>query len=199
MNIMMNDTEKLRVECLRKGSVDDFNFLYSVYAPSLYSFALRLLKSRSEAQDIVQDTFLNVWTRREDLSTDYSFKSYLYTIAKNKILTRFQKRVREITIEEYREHLEENSLSDTDIEQSLISQDIKCNLYAAISKLSPLQAKIFIMKTEDDLSTHDISAKLNIPHQTVKNNFSIAMKRMREELKNLGGYMVYLLLLRNML
>lgn len=181
----MNDIEKRRIEGLKKGSIEDFNFLYSIYADSLYSFSLRLLKSRSEAQDIVQETFLKIWLKRKELSTEFSFKAYLYTIAKNKILTSFQKRVNEITIEGLQEYIEENTLADIDIEQQVICKDIQYNLYHSIAQLSPLQTKIFIMKTEEDLSTQEISSRLNIPHQTIKNNLSIAMKYMREELRKL--------------
>ncbi|MFR8836077.1 RNA polymerase sigma factor [Bacteroides nordii] len=181
----MNNTEKQRIEGLKKGSIDDFNFLYSVYADSLFSFSLKLLKSRSEAQDVVQDTFLKIWIKREQLSTELSFKSYLYTIAKNKILTTFQKRVDEVTIEDLRIYIEENTADGVDIEQCIINKDIKYNLYSLIAKLPALQARIFIMKTEEELSTQEISFKLNIPHQTVKNNLSKAMKCMRNELKKL--------------
>ena len=181
----MNDIEKQMVDGLRKGSVEDFNFLYSVYAGSLFSFSMRLLKSRSEAEDVVQDTFLKIWTKREELSVELSFKAYLYTIAKNKILTIFQKRLNEISIEELHVYAAENTMDSVDVEQRVINQDIKYKIYASIAKLPDLQAKIFIMKTEEDLSTQEISSKLNIPHQTIKNNLTKAMKSVREELKKL--------------
>lgn len=185
----MKNIEKQWIEGLKEGSIDDFNFLYSVYADSLYSFSLRLVKSKSEAQDIVQDTFLKIWTKREDLSTEYSFKAYLYTIAKNRILTLFQKRVNEITLEEFREYIEENATTGIDIEQHIIAQDIKCNLYSIIAKLPPLQAKVFIMKTEEELTTQEISFRLDIPHQTIKNNLSKAMKSLRQELKKISCFL----------
>ena len=183
---LMNDIEKQRIEGLRRGSIEDFNLLYSIYADSLYSFSLKLLKSRSEAQDIVQDTFLKIWIKRAELSTEFSFKAYLYTIAKNKILTSFRQRVNEITIEEFREYAGENAISDIDVEQHVINKDIKYNLYSSIAKLPPLQAKIFIMKSEEDLSTQEIATLLGIPHQTIKNNLSKAMKSMRDELKKIS-------------
>lgn len=186
----MNNTEKQWIEGLKKGSIEDFNFLYSVYADSLYSFSLKLVKSKSEAQDVVQDTFLKIWVKREDLSTEFSFKAYLYTIAKNKILTIFQKRVNEITIEEFREYVEENATVDVDMEQHIIAKDIKCNLYSIIAKLPPLQAKVFIMKTEEELSTQEISSLLDIPHQTIKNNLSKAMKSLRQELKKISCFLI---------
>lgn len=188
----MNDIEKTMIDGLRKGSVDDFNSLYSVYADALYSFSFKLLKSRSEAQDIVQDTFLKIWIKREVLSTELSFKAYLYTIAKNKILTIFQKRINEISMEELQVYIEENAADSVDLEQHIINQDIKSNLYGSIAKLPALQAKVFLMKTEEDLSTQEISSRLNIPHQTVKNNLTQAMKKVREELKKLRSILSFL-------
>lgn len=188
----MNDIEKQMVEGLRKGSVDDFNSLYSVYAGSLYSFSFKLLKSRSEAQDIVQETFLKIWMKKEELSTEFSFKGYLYTIAKNKILTVFQKKVSEISMEELQSHIEESTIDGIDIEQYIINQDIKSKIYGSIARLPDLQARIFIMKTEEDLSTQEIAARLSIPHQTVKNNLTKAMKSIREELKKLKSILLFL-------
>ena len=59
-----------------------------------------------------------------------------------------------------------------------------------MARLPALQEKILIMKTEEDLSTQEISSRLDIPHQTVKNNLTKAMKSVREELKRLRSILV---------
>ena len=186
----MNDIEKQMIDGLRNGSVDDFNSLYSIYADSLYSFSFKMLKSKSEAQDIVQDTFLKIWIKREQLSTELSFKAYLYTIAKNKILTIFQKKIKEILLEDLQNPIDDDQADGTDIEQHMICQDIRYRIYSSMARLPALQAKILIMKTAADLSTQEISSRLDIPHQTVKNNLTKAMKSVREELKRLRSILV---------
>ncbi len=65
-------------ESLKAGSYEAFNQLYMLYADSLYGFA----KSKSNAKDIVQETFLRVWFTHRQILSDTSFKSYLYTFDK---------------------------------------------------------------------------------------------------------------------
>lgn len=184
--------EKERIEGLRKGSIDDFNFLYTQYAHLLYSFSFKLLKSESDAKDIVQDTFMKIWVKREEISTEYSFGSYLYTIAKNKILTSFKQRIKEINVNDLSDFLTENVVSDMDIEQHLINQELEVRLQQSVIHLPPLQAKIFLMNKEEELSTQEISNRLRIPHQTVKNNLTKAMKAIREELKKVRIFFLFL-------
>ena len=74
------------IKNLRRGSYYDFNKLYELYAPRLYGFAYNLTHSAELAEEIVQEVFLKVWQIREHISPDYSFQSFLFTIARNKFL-----------------------------------------------------------------------------------------------------------------
>ena len=72
------DVERIYLERLRSGSYRDFTKLYESYASRLYAFALHLTHSDALAKDIVQETFIKVWVRREQIDLDMSFSaSYL--------------------------------------------------------------------------------------------------------------------------
>lgn len=86
---------------LQKGSYSDFNKLYDLYADRLYGFAYNLTHSEEMAEEIVQEVFLKIWQMREHLSPEYSFRSFLFTIAKNKFLNDLRNRLTLLSYDEY--------------------------------------------------------------------------------------------------
>ena len=85
------DVERIYLERLRSGSYRDFTKLYESYASRLYAFALHLTHSDALAKDIVQETFIKVWVRREQIDLDMSFNAFLFTMAKNQLLNEFRR------------------------------------------------------------------------------------------------------------
>ena len=82
------DVERIYLERLRSGSYRDFTKLYESYASRLYAFALHLTHSDALAKDIVQETFIKVWVRREQIDLDMSSVLPIYD-AKNQLLMSF--------------------------------------------------------------------------------------------------------------
>ena len=103
---------------LREGSHEAFDTLYNVYADSLYGFALLHTKSVVQAEDIVQETFLKLWNMRASLSVEGSFKSMLFTIAKNHVIDIFRQQINRPNFEDYIAFCEdENLLDNTSVEK----------------------------------------------------------------------------------
>lgn len=99
----MHETEihSNTIEKLKRGSYEAFDTLYDMYADSLYGFALLHTKSSVQAEDIVQDTFLKLWNMRASLSVEGSFKSMLFTIAKNHVIDVFRQQINRPDFEDY--------------------------------------------------------------------------------------------------
>ncbi len=70
-----------------------FRSAFGNYAKRLYAFGFKYLRSKEDAEGLVQDVFLKIWENRKKLDKDSSFKSYLFTIAYNDICSIFRKRV----------------------------------------------------------------------------------------------------------
>lgn len=66
---------------VKSGSERAYKQLYELWVSRLYRFVFQYLKSEEATDDVVQETFLRIWTNREHLNPDQSFKSYLFTIA----------------------------------------------------------------------------------------------------------------------
>ena len=90
--IMIINKDSLYIQELRNDSHTAFETLYDMYSDSLYGYVLLHTKSTFSAEEIVQDTFIKIWTNRQNLSTEGSFKALLFTIAKNQIIDAMQKR-----------------------------------------------------------------------------------------------------------
>lgn len=172
------------IQGLQRGSYEDFDKLYAIYADMLYSFVLHLTKSRSEAGDVVQETFMRVWDNREWINPQLSFKAYLFTIARNLIVSSLRKMVGNATFEDYVLYHESIASAENTTEVSVYFDDFKRLVEQAKIRLTTRQRLVFELSREQGYSLDQIACQLNIPLQTIKNNLSQALKILRNELKD---------------
>lgn len=168
---------------LREGSHEAFDTLYNVYADSLYGFALLHTKSVVQAEDIVQETFLKLWSMRASLSVEGSFKSMLFTIAKNHVIDIFRQQINRPNFEDYISFCEDENLLDNTSVEKIYYDDFLEKLAIAKQKLTPAQRNIFELSREEGMSNAEIAAASNLSEQTVKNHLSAALKILRTELR----------------
>lgn len=174
---------KYLISKLRTGSYDAFNSLYETYADSLYGFVLLHLKSTSQAEDIVQDTFLKLWNMRAGLSLEGSFKAMLFTMAKNQIIDQFRQQINRPDFEDYLRFCEDENLLDNSSMDKIYYDDFLEKLAIAKQLLTPQQRTIFELSREDGMSNAEIVAVTQLSEQTVKNHLSAALKTLRSELQ----------------
>ena len=118
----MHETEIHRntIEKLKRGSYEAFDTLNDMYADTLYGFAL--LYSYVQADFIVGGTFLKLWGMRASLSVEGSFKSMLFTIAKNHVIDVFRQQINRPDFEDYIRFCEDEHLLDnTSVEKIYFS------------------------------------------------------------------------------
>lgn len=169
---------------LQKGSYADFNQLYRLYATRLYGFAYSLTHSPEMSEEIVQEVFLKVWQMREQISPDYSFRSFIFTIAKNRFLNELRNQITRLSYDEYIAQYEDIGENSVDLEFDF--RELNAEIHRAKEKLSKRQREIFEMSKEQRLSNTEIAIQLNISEQSVRNQLSSALKVLREELVRIG-------------
>jgi len=177
------------VKELKDGSYRAFDQLYEIYADLLYGFVLDLTKSPTEAKDILQETFLRIWINRDNISTDYPFKAYLYKIARNLILNSFRKQMNSIAFENYISSEEYQKYADNNIEKEIYFDEFYQNLEKVKDALPDRQKQIFELSREQGMSITEIAKDLNISEQTVKNQLSLALKTLREKLSRYSSFL----------
>ncbi len=157
---------------LKKGDVLSFDMVYEKYHKRVYYFALGYLKSKEDAEEVVQEVFLNLWKSRDQIREHFVFSRYLFRITFNSIHKAFRKQTSE------RKHLEhvmkeivfEDDSTNIDIEYDNLLET--ANTY--IEKLPARQKHIFQLSVFEHLSNKEISERLNISKKTVDNYISDA-------------------------
>ena len=171
---------------LQKGSYADFNKLYDLYADRLYGFAFNLTRSSEMAEEIVQEVFLKVWQMREHLSPEYSFRSFIFTIAKNRFLNDLRNQLATLSYDEYTAQLDSLGDVENTTENEFNFHELSEKIGCAKDKLSSRQREIFEMSKEAGLSNQEIALRLGISEQSVRNQLSSSLKVLREELVKIG-------------
>jgi RNA polymerase sigma-70 factor (ECF subfamily) len=167
---------------LHKGSHKAFNAIYDMYADKLYGFAFVHTKSKELANDIVQDTFLKIWTMRESISMEGSMQSLLYTMSYHKIIDVFRTQINKIEFEDYIEYCEYSEFGDNAVEKKLYFDDFMKALKMCKNLLPNRQLEIFEMNRENGKTIEEIAVGLRISEQTVKNQLTSALKTLKTEL-----------------
>jgi len=174
--------EKQYILDLKKGSYRAFDALYTMYARRLYAYALKITKSTSDANEIVQDTFVNLWTHRENIEPSDSLQAYLFTITKNVILNKFRKLINSPVFVNYVEYLNEENIASEEISEKLEFEEFQRKLEDAKTTLSATQVKVFELRKELGYNNAEVAKQLNLSEQTVKNQLSLALKKLRTKL-----------------
>ncbi len=180
MKVIFDDIEL--VEKLQKGDIDAFDMIYDKYSGQLYAFGLKYLRSTVEAEELVQSVFVKLWGNYKNLKKEYSFKSYLFTIAYNDICKLYRK-------ENYRQKfitdtLYENSQSSTEMEDGIGSRSVLERVQQIVDKLSKRQRTIFLKSWQEGKSTKEIAEEVGLSPGTVDNYISEALKFIRSRLRN---------------
>jgi RNA polymerase sigma-70 factor (ECF subfamily) len=168
---------------------DDFSQIYLTYYSKLIFFAKEYVVSEEDAENIVQDLFLFLWENREMLPTIINLNAYLFTLIKNRCIDflriKVNERNRYETIQtafELELKLKLNSLEFFD-SYRLSDENIEKIITEAIDSLPERCREIFILSRFEKLKYKQIAEKLNISPNTVENQISIAIKKLRVKLK----------------
>jgi RNA polymerase sigma-70 factor (family 1) len=180
----ISEREKLMFD-LKNGSYKAFEALYAEYFDLLYGYVFGMIRSHTQAKEIVQDTFIKVWLHRAKIDPELSFKAWLFKIAKNQLLNDIKKNFSDPVFEDYLSHCENNQIV-AQPDQEFDLELFRIALVKAKQKLSPRQVQVFEMCKEEGLSATEVANKLNINEASVYNYLSQALSVLRNELKELS-------------
>jgi DNA-directed RNA polymerase specialized sigma24 family protein len=107
--------DKLIIKNLKEGDVLSFDNIFKKYNKNVYYFALSYLKNKEEAEDVVQEVFMNLWKYRDQINEYYVFSKYLFKITYNATCKKFRK-----------QGLDKKQLEE--VQQNFILEDNSTNL-----------------------------------------------------------------------
>ena len=167
------------VEKLKKGDVEAFDQIFKKYGDRLFGFALNYLKSKEEAEGLVQDVFLKLWENRKNLKKGSSLKSYLFTITYHNMCGLFRKKQ---ILEKFKGEIAFTENQSVNLEEQLEYRSTLEHVDQLIEKLPAKQKMIFIKSRKEGKSTKEIADEMNLVIGTVDNQISAALKFLRKNL-----------------
>lgn len=163
------------------GDEKAFLAIFNLYHAGLYRLAIRFLKSPDLAADVVQDVFIKLWENRLSANPSLSFKSYVFTIAKNNILNILKRAAKEEAIK--KEIVGHATPFNTSNEDTVVYSDLAYAAEKAIDSLPPQRKAVFRMHKDEGKDQHQIAVAMGISKNTVRDHLAKAHKYLRGYLK----------------
>ena len=158
-----------------------FELLFKKYYTPLSRYAFTFLKNTDDSEEIAQEVFITIWNNREKIIIKTSLKSYLYTSIRNHSLNYLKKAAKDRT--ENIEDLQYFDVVEEDTPSQRDSAEFEQKIYAAIESLPDKCKEIFTLSRVENLKNREIAERLNISIKTVENQMTIALKKMRDQVK----------------
>lgn len=178
---MAADESKLLSEFL-KGNQEAFGELFALHYEGACRYIIRLIRDEDTSEEIVQATFVNIWERRELISNDVSFKSYLFRSAYNTALNYIKHRK---VVAGFVNRQQDNFVS---IKQNYVSHqpdfELQKRIKEALEALPPQCQRVFRLSREEGLKYQEIAQELDISVKTVEVHMGKALKLLRTALRD---------------
>lgn len=162
------------VNAVHRGDYQAFRDVYDQYWQSLLSYTKHLVRSDADAEDIVQEVFIQFW-KSSQIEKIESLQGYFRTALRFRILKHFEKtKVRS----QYTQALEafKSSIAESDVSENLELKELSERIEAEIGKLPKKMREIFYLRKFQFLSYKEIAETLEISESTVKKQLNNATK-----------------------
>ncbi|MCU4156191.1 RNA polymerase sigma-70 factor [Carboxylicivirga sp. A043] len=180
--------QHINIELIRSGDEGAFEKVYKQYFSSLYFFAIQYVDKKSEAENLVQETFLSLWVNKESITgqSNNTIKSWLYTTLKNKCLNYLEK---ESNKRQYTNYQRQKHEADIDILGQMQISDVTFDeieqlLHKALDEMPEQCRRVFELSRFNGLKNKEIALELNISIKAVEANMTRALKSLRIHLKD---------------
>lgn len=186
MNYNDLHSEKELFAEIAKGNDIAFRTLFYRFGPKIRPFILNIVKREDVARELVQEVFLRVWIKREELTQVQQPASWIYRIASNLALTHFRRQNIESKVLQSIQH----PVDDDELTHAFNVKELQSLINKAVSHLPAQRQKIFKMSREEGLSRKEIAAALNISENTVRNQLNISLQAVQNFIEDASGYYI---------
>ncbi|WEK33684.1 MAG: RNA polymerase sigma-70 factor [Candidatus Pseudobacter hemicellulosilyticus] len=173
-------TDQALTDLLQQEDQLAFREIYNRYWNLLFTLAARQLDNAQEAEDTVQQLFIEIWERRKNIQVKRSLNHWLAAAVKFKVLSIYSARHRQLSITGI---LPEDLPAQTPQPHSILEmQQLMAQLEAAVEALPERPRIVYRMSREGNLSNQEIARQLDISEKTVENHMNRALTSIRKSL-----------------
>lgn len=182
-----NDIKKL-LEDITNDDEIAFREIFDHYKIPFYATALKMTRSETIAEEIVQEAFVAIWIKRKLVAAANTPKAYIFTILHNCIYAHFRKLTQERLLKLKIERKVE--FSEDVVESLLIEKEDREKLERVINQLPPQQKIIYKLAKQQGYKYEEIAVQLNISPNTVRNHLSAAVAHLRNSFGKLTSIII---------
>jgi RNA polymerase sigma-70 factor (ECF subfamily) len=191
-NKKIKDKDFELIQTINSGQTDKFHDLVKRYDQKLYNFSLRMCRDHSDAEDMVQDTFLNVFRYLKDFRYETKFKNWLYKVAASTCIKKRRKSKfapeKELSLDEFRPS-EEAEVPDQIPEwalmplDKLLNEELAGSINQGILSLPKKYRMVIVLRDVEGFSTAETAQILNLSPANVKVRLHRDRLFLRDKLK----------------
>ncbi len=172
---------------LAKGDPVAFRDIFNLLYPRMMGYCKLFVKDHFQAEDLVQDCFVQLWNKRESLDPKRNIDSLLFVMLRNHCLNFLRdNRLDNTTIELNSQHISEvQYLYHLDFigeEEKPLEEHLITSLKEAIDNLPDRQKEVFLKTKVGGQSQKEVATELGITVKAIEKNVAAAKKRIRDEL-----------------
>jgi RNA polymerase sigma-70 factor, ECF subfamily len=178
----LQDEKAFVIELLNpKTQNEAFRKLLHLYQKPLYNHIRNLVLNHDDTDDVLQNTFIKVFSNLKNFKGDSKLYSWMYRIATNEALTFMQQRAKKQGISN--EELQQKTINKLETDVFFDGDEIQLKLHKAIASLPDKQQLVFKMKYFEELKYEEISEILTTSVGALKASYHIAAKKIEDFLK----------------
>jgi RNA polymerase sigma-70 factor (family 1) len=177
--VVYNDNDLLAL--LAQDNRNAFELLYRKYWLELYDSAHQRLKNNQQAEDIVQDIFVNLWIRRSLVKIE-NLPAYLHAAVRFRVFNYVQ---RDLASEVFYEPFESIGFYQSGADGLLLEKEMMHLIQLYAETLPERRKQIFLMHINENLTTREIADQLRVSQKTVQNQLGSAMHGLRTHISPL--------------
>ena len=180
MSAVLSPSDNELLSLLKEGDRNAFTTLYNRYWDKLYAVAYNRLADEYEAEEAVQNIFLDLWKRKETITLTHTLSTYLSAAIKYHVFTRLA----QIRREKLRtEELKIGAIEGVETTAEWLSEkELKKQLEQSINELPEKCKIVFLLSREQNLTNKQIAEELNISEKTVEGHITKALNNLRGSL-----------------
>lgn len=185
----MDKENQLNIEALKAGDREAYAQMVESFSPKIYRLVLRMIDDPFEAEDVLQETFLNAFRAIQKFEGRSSIGTWLYRIATNQALMHLRKKSptlvsfdEPIPVLDDPEQIRELADWCCLPEEEFMTTETKNQLKEAIKELSPALRTVFILRDLHHLTTRETAQVLDISESAVKTRLLRARLQLRDSL-----------------
>ena len=173
--------EQQLISGLKTGHHDSYEALFKLYYAKFVNFADAILKNRTIAKDIVQESFIRIWLNKSNLNENQSLENYIYVIVKRLILNHIRdSKLSESLDSDKAQIAQSNSWGGEDL--IIIANEIQSKVQEIVLNMPPQRRSVFLMSRTRGLSNKEIAENLQISVKTVERHMTLALAELRKEI-----------------